>query len=695
MPPGNPPDHVAEDFKKELEDLTWNSKFIINNLTVIAGDYSGQALSIARVLENHIQNTQHKIPALYVLDSIAKNIGSPYTHFFAQNLYRTFMNAYSLLEPKWRKKLEEMLKTWKEPVPGSVDSKPVFSPENLRPIETALIRFRTIDAKQQQQQQQQRPHPDIVNQLRQSTTPALSQWRSTPTPPQSNNNYPPPLQGHQQPSGQNGFQQHPSYPQYQYPQPQHQPASSAYHPPYQQQFQATNYVQPPAPQDLDSLLRDIESLVSKARNEFVASPYDTSVQNRLKALLDLQTILRSQQLPPDQMQAVRNQVTQLSQTPNPIAHTPMPAAVQAPINSPAPVATPTSYTAPPQTPQPPVDLNALLNSNNLTDLLASVAKAKERSSTPSVPVMGVHPPTQPTSVSQAPVNSVPAPSSDTTSLLASLRAAGILTPNTGMTINGATSSAQSSHLFPPPQQMKTVTPPTQIANLARPALAEIQNDVELTNASLKIPRPHLIRAKLFEARPNQCSTCGQRFLATEEGKTKKARHLDWHFRTNQRLADSAKRIQSRSWYVDAHEWYKSRDIVDEDPAAVANGIENAQALAAAAAAKNDPKNKFIPVPSDSALKNAPCPICQEKFDTSWSDEEQDFVWRDAIQVGAKVYHASCYAELKKDGGNTPLRTSTPDSVLGKRKAGVSDLNSPRTKVQKSPHDPITVVASSA
>lgn len=245
-------------------------------------------------------------------------------------------------------------------------------------------------------------------------------------------------------------------------------------------------MQPPAPQDLDSLLRDIESLISKARNDFVASPYDTGVQNRLKALLDLQTILRSQQLPPDQMQAVRNQVTQLSQTPNQVAHTPMPPAVQAPISSPAHVATPTSYTASPQAPQPPVDLNALLNSNNLTDLLASVAKAKERSSTPSVPAVGIQPPTQRTSVSQAPINSVPAPSSDTTSLLASLRAAGILTPNTGVAINGANSSAQTSHLFPPPQQSKAVTPPTQIANLARPALAEIQNDVDLTNASLKM-----------------------------------------------------------------------------------------------------------------------------------------------------------------------------------------------------------------
>ena len=95
-------------------------------------------------------------------------------------------------------------------------------------------------------------------------------------------------------------------------------------------------------------------------------------------------------------------------------------------------------------------------------------------------------------------------------------------------------------------------------------------------------------------------------------------------------------------------------------------------LAAAAAAKNDPKNQFIPVPSDTALANAPCPICQEKFDTSWHNESQDFVWMDAIKIGSRVYHASCHAELKQDGTNTPLgRTSTPDTILGKRKAEVS------------------------
>lgn len=55
---------------------------------------------------------------------------------------------------------------------------------------------------------------------------------------------------------------------------------------------------------------------------------------------------------------------------------------------------------------------------------------------------------------------------------------------------------------------------------------------------------------LYEAKSNRCGTCGRRFTASEEGREKKARHLDWHFKTNQRMAEAAKRAQNRSWYVD-------------------------------------------------------------------------------------------------------------------------------------------------
>jgi pre-mRNA cleavage complex 2 protein Pcf11 len=60
------------------------------------------------------------------------------------------------------------------------------------------------------------------------------------------------------------------------------------------------------------------------------------------------------------------------------------------------------------------------------------------------------------------------------------------------------------------------------------------------------PRLHLI-SKLYEAVPNQCVTCGRRFESTPEGREKKARHMDWHFKVKD--PDAAKRGIHRSWYI--------------------------------------------------------------------------------------------------------------------------------------------------
>jgi pre-mRNA cleavage complex 2 protein Pcf11 len=73
--------------------------------------------------------------------------------------------------------------------------------------------------------------------------------------------------------------------------------------------------------------------------------------------------------------------------------------------------------------------------------------------------------------------------------------------------------------------------------------------VPMNTASMKIPRLGLI-VSLYDSRSNRCGTCGRRFFATEEGKEMKARHLDWHFKTNQRMTEASRRAQTRSWYVD-------------------------------------------------------------------------------------------------------------------------------------------------
>jgi pre-mRNA cleavage complex 2 protein Pcf11 len=120
-----------------------------------------------------------KLPAFYVLDSVVKNVGTPYTLFFGRNLYSTFMEAYALVDNMTRRKMEEMLKTWKEPVPGSIDIRPVFPIEVTRPIENALIKARTSAIQQQQeyarsqQQSLNRGRPVMVS----------DPYRNTPTPP--------------------------------------------------------------------------------------------------------------------------------------------------------------------------------------------------------------------------------------------------------------------------------------------------------------------------------------------------------------------------------------------------------------------------------------------------------------------------------------------------------------------------------
>jgi pre-mRNA cleavage complex 2 protein Pcf11 len=53
--------------------------------------------------------------------------------------------------------------------------------------------------------------------------------------------------------------------------------------------------------------------------------------------------------------------------------------------------------------------------------------------------------------------------------------------------------------------------------------------------------------KLYGTKPNTCATCGRRFENTLEGKQKKARHMDWHFKVKD--PDAAKRGVHRSWYI--------------------------------------------------------------------------------------------------------------------------------------------------
>jgi len=144
--------------------------------------------------------------------------------------------------------------------------------------------------------------------------------------------------------------------------------------------------------------------------------------------------------------------------------------------------------------------------------------------------------------------------------------------------------------------------------------------------------------------------------------------MDWHFRVHERMKEAEKRGQHRSWYLDELDWIKSREV-DEDQSAATDASNGLGAASSAADAK--PKLQYMRAPEDQDKVNSICPICQEKFEMKWLDDAQEFVWMDARQIKDRIYHASCYAEASKDGSQA--MRNTPEPVLGKRKAEVSDL----------------------
>ena len=117
------------------------------------------------------------------------------------------------------------------------------------------------------------------------------------------------------------------------------------------------------------------------------------------------------------------------------------------------------------------------------------------------------------------------------------------------------------------------------------------------------------------------------------------------------------------------EWIQFREVDEAAPPQTLNG-NSEQSESRTVAKRKEPREHYISIPTDTALANANCPICQEKFEAVWHDEAQEWVWIDAIRSGPRIYHASCFADLSKDNSNLGRSRLTPDPVLGKRKAQV-------------------------
>ncbi|KAK3985765.1 protein PCF11 [Cladorrhinum sp. PSN332] len=763
-------DDVAEDYRQALEDLTLNSRIEIATLTNIARENAIHGLAIVEVLTNHIKKCppNRTLPALYVLDSIVKNVPTPYALYFGPKLYSIFMGAYTKVDNSTRAKMNEMLKTWKEPVPGSISKKPVFPIEQVRPIENALIAAKNaaFAAHQSSFQGQQ--------QLMRGRQP-VAPTRNTPTPPTGKAYQPPPHGQYQHQDAGQPYPMRPSngpngIPSRATPQPAPPVGGYSHHHHQQQQQQQQ---QPPArevygaPQgiSLDKLYYDIEQLIVAEKAEFAQDPLDTSKQTRLKALLDLQGVVKKQQSLPqnerlaqNQLMVIRDRVAELAavnlrvqkqQQPPPVSaapaafnaphttysqppytHTPTPPVVSQPP-TPVPQLPPAIAALlgrAPQPPQPPpvsggagagpgagtISLDSLFGKGALATLLSG-ATQKSATPTPTPPQMStphfppaippaaaaaiaaMRSPAQQTPIQPPPPVPAPAPAAvpppaDPSALLAMLR-------QTGLLGNKAPTATPPVPNIPPRFQapgMAVPPPPPGFMDRAT---------IQLAPSSLKLFRPHLIPLHLDALGP-PCTQCGRRFKTDEAGRRRKTAHMDWHFRVHQRAVDAVRLIVNRSWFVDEMDWITSHEEADVDYVSPSNGLQGSTNSMGGSGGggggggdlssggggggtgsgnSREEKQQYIPVPEDVSWVDSTCWICRSKFDLKYLDETEEWVWMDAMKVGDRIFHASCYAEYQGTsaaaanagaGGGGGGYRQTPERVLGKRKAEVCDNDPP-------------------
>ncbi|KAI6030138.1 hypothetical protein EDC04DRAFT_2869047 [Pisolithus marmoratus] len=103
----------------------------------------------------------------------------------------------------------------------------------------------------------------------------------------------------------------------------------------------------------------------------------------------------------------------------------------------------------------------------------------------------------------------------------------------------------------------------------------------------------------------QCKQCGLRFSDDLSSKKQMDDHLDMHFRQNSGVRQNVGHGHSRCWFI-------SLELCAQ----------------------------FVVVQSGHKAKSIYCLICKETMKSEFLEDDEDWVWRDAVRKDDKIYHAT-------------------------------------------------------
>ncbi|KAF6762321.1 hypothetical protein DFP72DRAFT_878535 [Ephemerocybe angulata] len=406
------------------------------------------------------------------------------------------------------------------------------------------------------------------------------------------------------------------------------------------------------------VLSELQFAIDAKQRDLQVNQYDMDAQRKIEVLYALRKCIMEVGVTQDELRQILNQLRDLvksSTSTAPPAQAPRPPS-NAWNNAPA-------YPSRPVPSQPPVP------------------------SFPTDPAPFSHGYSQPAPAPAPPQPQVPATidTAKLNSIISSLVNAGVVAP-----------PATATPPPPPPAPIaasSTKAAPQNSDSFAKEASwrdyrkAILSQPSALSSAGILRTKPS-IKTFLYTRLPSQCKQCGLRFPDSVYGRKQHQQHLDTHFKDNRMKAQAAGRGHSRNSFLAADNWIRNEEVFEGDKGKVRADITTKDGPPVQSEAEL--RRQFVVVPAGDEAKFLSCPICKENIKTEFLEDDEEWVWRNAILKDNKVYHATCHAEALTSTNTLAARLRSdmiPSSRDGTPEVNSSSRSTPPLGMRMSPSPP--------